>query len=136
MMNIKGFTYGFHAVKGLYESEEGRFSQDALMDTGITWVCLAFPVNQKTYSSTEILFDYRKNVPDLELIGTIARFHERGVKVCLKPMINSDDGVWRALIDFPDENMLEEDTYWSRWFSDTLCPGGAVYGLRDVLPGL
>ena len=56
-------------------------------------------------------------MPDLELIGTISRFHERGVKVCLKPMINSDDGVWRALIDFPDENMLEEDTYWSRWFA-------------------
>lgn len=116
-MNIKGFTYGFYAARGLYDSEEGRYSQDALMDTGINWVCLAFPVNQKTYSSTEILFDYRKNVPDLELISTIARFHDRGVKVCLKPMINSDDGVWRALIDFPDETMLEEDTYWSQWFA-------------------
>ena len=72
-MNIKGFTYGYHAVRGLYDSEEGRYSQDKLMDTGINWVCLAFPVNQKTYSSTEILFDYRKNVPDLELIATIAR---------------------------------------------------------------
>ena len=116
-MNIKGFTYGYHAVRGLYDSEEGRYSQDKLMDTGINWVCLAFPVNQKTYSSTEILFDYRKNVPDLELIATIARFHDRGVKVCLKPMINSDDGIWRAYIDFPDETMLEEDTYWAKWFA-------------------
>ena len=116
-MNIKGFTYGYHAAKGLYDSEEGRYSQDALMDTGINWVCLAFPVNQKTYASTEILFDYRKNVPDLELITTIGRFHDRDVKVCLKPMINSDDGVWRALINFPDETMMEEDTYWARWFA-------------------
>lgn len=116
-MNIKGFTYGYHAVKGLYDSEEGRYSQDALMDTGINWVCLAFPINQKTYSSTEILFDYRRNVPDLELITTIGRFHDRGIKVCLKPMINSDDGVWRALIDFPDQTMLEEDTYWTKWFA-------------------
>lgn len=116
-MNIKGFTYGYHAVKGLYDSEEGRYSQDALMDTGINWVCLAFPINQKTYSSTEILFDYRRNVPDLELIITIGRFHDRGIKVCLKPMINSDDGVWRALIDFPDQTMLEEDTYWAKWFA-------------------
>lgn len=116
-MNIKGFTYGFHAVKGLYDSEEGRYSQDALMDMGVNWVCLAFPVNQKTFASTEILFDYRKNVPDLELITTIARFHDRGIKVCLKPMINSDDGIWRALIDFPDASMMEEDTYWAKWFA-------------------
>ncbi|MCM1120473.1 MAG: glycosyl hydrolase family 53 [bacterium] len=116
-MNIKGFTYGYHAVKGLYDSEEGRYSQDALMDTGVNWICLAFPVNQKTFASTEILFDYRKNVPDLELITTIARFHDRGIKVCLKPMINSDDGIWRALIDFPDASMMEEDTYWAKWFA-------------------
>ena len=116
-MNIKGFTYGFHAVKGLYDSEEGRYSQDALMDTGINWVCLAFPVNQKTFASTEILFDYRKNVPDLELLAAISRFRDRGVKVCLKPMINCDDGVWRALINFPDGNMMEEDTYWAQWFA-------------------
>lgn len=116
-MNIKGFTYGYHALKGLYDSEEGRYSQDALMDTGINWVCLAFPINQRTYASTEILFDYRKNVPDLELLTTIGRFHDRGVKVCLKPMINSDDGIWRALINFPDQTMMEEDTYWAKWFA-------------------
>lgn len=116
-MNIKGFTYGYHAVRGLYDSEEGRYSQDALMDTGANWVCLAFPVNQKTYASTEILFDYRRNVPDLELLAAIKRFHDRGVKVCLKPMINSDDGIWRAYIDFPDGTMLEEDTYWAKWFA-------------------
>lgn len=116
-MEIKGYTYGYHAEKGLYVSEEGKRSQDALIDIGINWVCLAFPVEQKTFTSTEILFDYRKNVPDLEIISTIKRFHDRGIKVCLKPMINSADGVWRALIDFPDQNMFEEDNYWSRWFA-------------------
>ena len=66
-MEIKGYTYGYHAEKGLYVSEEGKRSQDALIDIGINWVCLAFPVEQKTFTSTEILFDYRKNVPDLEI---------------------------------------------------------------------
>lgn len=116
-MEIKGFTYGYYAEKGLYDSEEGRYSQDALMDLGINWVCLAFPVSQKTYASTEILFDYRKNVPDLELMTTIRRFRDRGIKVCLKPMINCDDGMWRALINFPDQSMYEEDTYWGKWFA-------------------
>lgn len=32
-------------------------------------------------------------------------------------MINSDDGIWRALIDFPDASMMEEDTYWAKWFA-------------------
>ena len=115
-MEIKGFTYGYNAKKGMYNSKEGLFSQNALMETGINWVCLAFPVNQKTFSSTEIYFDFRYNISDLEIIETINRFHQNNIKVCLKPMINSSDGVWRALIDFPDETMMGEDFYWKRWF--------------------
>lgn len=115
-MEIKGYTYGYKARKGMYTSEEGKFSQDALMGLGINWVCLAFSVKQKTFTSTEILFDYRKNVPDLEIIATIQRFHDNNVRVCLKPMIDTEDGIWRALINFPDETMFEEDRYWSAWF--------------------
>lgn len=115
-MEIKGYTYGYKAKKGMYVSEEGLHSQDALMNIGINWVCLAFSVKQKTFTSTEILFDYRKNVPDLELISTIKRFRDRGVKLCLKPMIDTEDGVWRALINFPDATMFDEDRYWSAWF--------------------
>lgn len=115
-MEIKGYTYGYVAKKGLYNSEEGIYSQNALVETGVNWVCLAFPVNQKTYSSTEIYFDYRHNVTDLEIIETVKRFHEKGIKVCLKPMINCSDGVWRALINFPDNAMMGEDRYWKQWF--------------------
>lgn len=115
-MEIKGFTYGYFAKKGLYNSQEGLYSQNALLETGINWVCLAIPVNQKSYSSAEIYFDYRFNMPDLEIIDTINRFHEKKVKVCLKPMINCSDGVWRALIDFPDGTMFNEDCYWKQWF--------------------
>lgn len=115
-MEIKGFTYGYFAKKGLYNSQEGLYSQNALLETGINWVCLAIPVNQKSYSSSEIYFDYRFNMPDLEIIDTINRFHEKKVKVCLKPMINCSDGVWRALIDFPDGTMFNEDCYWKQWF--------------------
>lgn len=115
-MEIKGFTYGYYAKKGLYNSEEGIYSQNKLMDIGINWVCLALPVTQKSYNSTEIYFDFRFNIPDLELVDTIKRFHERNIKVCLKPMVNCADGVWRALIDFPDQTMGNVDTYWKKWF--------------------
>ena len=109
-MEIKGFTYGYSAKKGMYNCQKGIESQNALMETGINWVCLAFPVNQKSYSSTEIYFDYRYNMPDLEIIDTIKRFHDRNIKVCLKPMINCSDGVWRALINFPDARGLLLET--------------------------
>lgn len=115
-MEIKGFTYGYKAVRGLYKSEEAKRSREALMNTGINWVCLAFSVKQKTYSSTEIYFDYRRSVPDLEIISTVEHFRRNNVKVCLKPMIDTEDGVWRALINFPDQTMFEEDRYWKTWF--------------------
>ena len=48
-MEIKGFTYGYSAKKGMYNCEKGIESQNELMKTGINWVCLAFPVSQKSY---------------------------------------------------------------------------------------
>lgn len=115
-MEVKGYTYGYKALRGQYVTDEAVKSREALMQTGINWVCLAFSVRQKSFSATEILFDYRKNVPDLEIISTVAHFHEHNVKVCLKPMIDTEDGVWRALINFPDQNMFNEDRYWEKWF--------------------
>ncbi len=115
-MEIKGYTYGYKAVKGVYKSKEAVRSREALMETGINWVCLAFSVKQKTYSSTEIFFDYRRSVPDLEIVSTVEHFKKNNVKVCLKPMIDTEDGVWRALINFPDTTMFEEDKYWKAWF--------------------
>ena len=115
-MDIKGFAYGYNSTKGQYRSEEGVYSQDRLFETGINYMCLAFAVEQKTYSSTEILFDYRYNVSEKDLAFTIQRAHEKGIKVCLKPMVNCKDGVWRALINFPDETMNGEDKYWNAWF--------------------
>ena len=115
-MNIKGYTYGFMATKGMYESEEGKYSQDRLIETGINWVCIAFPLYQDTFTSTEIKFDFRNDVSDLELISTIKRFHDNNVKVCLKPMVNCKDDIWRAYIDFPDEMMHNGQSYWDKWF--------------------
>ncbi|NLP35506.1 MAG: glycosyl hydrolase family 53 [Clostridiales bacterium] len=91
-------------------------SQDKLYDVGINWMCLAFPVMQKTFSSTEIYFDYRHTVTDKDIIFAINRAHEKGIKVCLKPVINCSDGMWRAYIQFPDSDMMGNDRYWDQWF--------------------
>lgn len=116
-MEIKGYTYGYGGKRGEYSDAEGIYSQKMLIDTGVNWVCLAFAIEQDSFTATQIKYDYAVNVSDFELADTIKHFHDNGVKVCLKPMINSKDGVWRALINFPDETMFNEDSYWSKWFA-------------------
>lgn len=116
-MYMKGFTYGYESGKGSYLTEQAKQSQDSLIDTGINWVCLATTFTQERYNSTEIHFNYSHDITDKDIILTIRRFHERNIKVCLKPMINCQDGMWRALIDFPDKTMFGNDVYWDQWFS-------------------
>lgn len=115
-MWIKGFTYGWMARRGAYRTDKAIVSQDKLFDLGINWICLAFPVMQQSFSSTRIYYDYRTTVSDKDLLFVINRAHEQGIKVCLKPVINCEDGMWRAYIDFPDADMLGNDRYWDEWF--------------------
>lgn len=115
-MWIKGFTYGYMSKRGAYRTEKAIASQDLLFDVGINWMCLAFHIDQKSFSSTEIYFDYRYSITDKDIIFAINRAHDRGVKVCLKPIINCTDGMWRAYIDFPDSDMFGLDAYWNQWF--------------------
>lgn len=115
-MWIKGFTYGWMARRGAYRTDKAVESQNKLFDLGINWMCLSFPVTQQSFSSTNIYYDYRSTIADKDLIFAISRAHERGIKVCLKPVINCEDGMWRAYIDFPDEDMMGRDKYWDRWF--------------------
>ncbi len=115
-MWIKGFTYGWRSKRGAYRTEAAIKSQDLLFDLGINWMALAFSVVQNSFFSTEILFDYRTTITDKDIIFAVNRAHNRGVKVCLKPVINCGDGMWRARIDFPDADMLGNDRYWNNWF--------------------
>lgn len=115
-MDIKGFTYGFCAKRGEYRSEAGIRSQELLYETGINWMCLAVACYQKTAHSTEIEFDFGKSSSDRDIMAAVERAHSHKVKVCLKPMVNCKDGVWRAYINFADSDFEGEDPYWDAWF--------------------
>ena len=115
-MEIKGYTYGYMARRGDYRSQAGIKSQDLLYELGNNWVCLAVLNYQKSFHSTEIYFDYSRGSTDRDITFAIEKAHSKGVKVCLKPMLNSDDHMWRAYIDFPDATMGNKDIYWSEWF--------------------
>ncbi|MCL2443146.1 MAG: hypothetical protein FWD13_06740 [Treponema sp.] len=115
-MFIKGFSYGFDARAGDYRSPEAVSSIEKLKKAGNEWICISFIVRQEKFSSTRINFDYRNTVKDRDVEFAIKKAHELKLKVCLKPVVNCEDGVWRAEINFPDENMMGKDVYWDDWF--------------------
>lgn len=115
-MEFKGYTYGYQCRRHQLVSDEARKSLDLLLETGTDFVCLAISVKQDKYNSTEIYFNYRNTPTDGDITDTVAYLHEKGVKVCLKPMVDTKDGVWRAYINFPDEDMHGGDSYWAAWF--------------------
>ena len=117
-MEIKGFTYGFYGRRGQYRSTEGVKSQELMYQTGINWMCLAVVTHQETAHSTEIHFEFGRSASDRDIIAAVDRAHKNGIKVCLKPMVNCKDGVWRAYINFADAEEGEggKDIYWDKWF--------------------
>lgn len=113
---ICGFTYGYMANRGEYRSPRGVDSQRRLFDLGVNWICLAIANYQNKYYSTEIHADYLKTPTDRDIAAVVERAHNNGIKVCLKPMVNTEDGVWRAHIGFPDLHSGDMDYYWKQWF--------------------
>ena len=115
-MEFKGYTYGFSAKRGMYRAEEGIRSQELLYQTGINWMCLAPCVTQETAHSTKIEFDFGRSCSDRDIMAAAERAHKNNIKVCLKPMLNCRDGVWRAYINFADSDFEGKDLYWDAWF--------------------
>lgn len=114
-MFIKGFTYGFDGRKGMYRTPEAVESMERLAALGGDWTALAFTVLQDSFSSTLIRPDFRYTVTDKDITKAVEKLHSLGMKVCMKPMVNCADGVWRANIFFPEREIGDKD-YWKEWF--------------------
>jgi hypothetical protein len=115
-MLFKGFSYGYDARRGMFADAGARESVARMAKLGCDWSAVCVKVAQDTYASTYFGFDYRHTLTDREIEGMVKIHKEHGLKVCLKPMVNCADGVWRARIDFPDPEYGKTD-YWSEWFS-------------------
>lgn len=107
----KGYTYGWCAVAGDYQTKEAQDSLMRLKEDGVDYICLAFYVLQDTFSSTNIYYEYGVTPTDEDIIFAINKAHELGMKVCLKPVVNCKDGTWRAYISFPNGGYQ-----WKEWF--------------------
>ena len=114
-MFIKGFTYGFNGRRGMYRTEEARLSMNRMASLGGNWAALAFAVMQDSFCSTVIRPDYRYTVTDRDIVSAVDQLHSLGLNVCMKPMVNCADGLWRACIQFPDSDPGQRN-YWEEWF--------------------
>ena len=114
-MFIKGYTYGFDGRRGAYRTEEAALSMARLAALGGDWAALAFVIQQDHFYSTQIRPDYRHTVTDRDVTTAVGKLHALGLKVCMKPMVNCADGVWRAHIHFPEREWGDKD-YWHEWF--------------------
>jgi hypothetical protein len=112
---IKGMTYGWTASRGGYRQPYAVESLQKLKETGSEWVALSFWTYQENVFSTDIPFDYGYTVTDRDIEFAVKEAKKLGLKVCLKPVVNSKDGIWRAHIGFPDEESTSH-LYWDRWF--------------------
>ena len=109
---LKGMTYGWGSTRGEYRTAYAAESMRKLAETGSEWIALSFWTWQDTVHSTEIHFDYGYTPTDRDIAHAVQQAKQLGLKVCLKPVVNSRDGIWRARIGFPEEG----DVYWALWF--------------------
>lgn len=114
---IKGFSFGYMVEHNMLGSSKGINSFDKLCELGINWVCLPIVNFQETYHSTVIRADHYKTPTDQQICDFVNNARCRGIKVCMKPMVNTEDGVWRAKIYFPDCHIGNSNYFWEKWFT-------------------
>lgn len=108
----KGYTWGWCSKSGEFQTLNAERSMERLASDGVNWICIAINVWQETFASTRIFSLFGKTQTDEDIIFAIKKAKSLGMKVCLKPIVNCLDKVWRARIDFPNENQ----EYWDKWF--------------------
>ena len=110
---VAGMTWGWPGVRGQWHGEEALNSLREMAALGVTWVTIAYAINQPTAQS--LTFDREGAVSEEEIRWAVTNAHALGLKVCLKPTVNCADGTWRAYISFLTPDVPGEPT-WTQWF--------------------
>ncbi|WP_435736586.1 PfkB family carbohydrate kinase [Cellulosimicrobium sp. PMB13] len=113
---VTGMTWGWTGVRGTWTGPAAERSMDELSGLGVDWVAVTFSAKQDTPQSTTVRFADAPTVTDDEVRAAIRAARSRGWNVCLKPVVDSADGTWRAFIGFFDADVPGEPT-WDEWFA-------------------
>lgn len=113
---IKGITFYPFAPKGAFGSEEVHCSLAMMKERTKANTVVFVPAGiQETPQSVEITYTSECTVSDCELKELMVYAKELGLQVILKPTVNCANGIWRAHINFFDEDVPCEPK-WSEWF--------------------
>jgi len=91
---------------GEYSTAAGKTSQDALAGAGGNWAGVLVTYYMSTYTSTTIspAAGGPSTPSDADVIAAIGELHAMGMKVMLKPHVDTLDGSWRGQIAPTDAN--------------------------------
>jgi hypothetical protein len=110
----KGMSYASW-WQGQYSTPKADQSLANLAATGANWVAVIVTGYQETYTSTIITRDLPKTPTDKDLVHAIAKAHDLGLSVMLKPHVDlSDDPAhWRGDIG----TAFTDETQRQAWFT-------------------
>ncbi len=99
---VKGHSWGWVGSRGDYAGSEAAASMQRLAATGADCVCIAFATTMATVETPRFTWsdENPRMATDDEIRHAVDLARENGLKVILKPVVNSDDGVWRAWVKF------------------------------------
>ena len=99
---VKGYTWGWDGKHEDYSSRLAQDSMKKMADLGCDWVCISFATSMNTFDDPQFGWstDNPNMVSDEDVHAAITMAREHNLKVILKPVVNSKDGVWRAWIRF------------------------------------
>jgi len=117
---FQGVNYGFYARNGYFSSPAAQRDVADIAALGAPWVCLIVTVMQETFASTRTFRDFVNTPGDDEVVDIVRAFHDRGVKVMLRPMIECWDGTQRCHLHLPEEHIFEDRParYRTTWFAN------------------
>jgi len=94
-----------------YGSPSAKEDLKYLKSFGVDWVAVVVTWYQSNPMATDIASDPLRTPTDASLTGLLRDLHALNLKVFLRPMVDSKDGMWRGSIKF------DREADWSAWFA-------------------
>jgi len=114
-----GVTFGFYARNGILGSAWALDQVERMAGANVRWVVLTPVVMQENAHTTRQYRDFEVTPSDHELYVLIERMHQAGLRVNLRPMLETQDGCGRLQVWFqPDRERIpgRASDHWARWF--------------------
>jgi Glycoside Hydrolase Family 113 len=98
--SMSGFTYNgivhLSFNPNEYNTSAGTASEVELAGTHASWASVLVTQYQANATATTISADPNRTPSDASVISAIQELHSLGLKVMLKPHVDSEDGAWRG----------------------------------------